>query len=244
MGVPTLSSTSPIQGATNVDLNAAISALFSEAMDEVYVIGALVQLRNVALDEVVDASLSLSSDGLTITLTPARLLIPNSTYKLTLVGANTAGALGALQSATGDDLTTTQIITFTTGEEISTSGLAKTEEESAQEGDLSLPSNVKVTPGGLSVLETTPKNHSFGNDLALDEIMIRFSDSIDSSLVNEETVDVDIFPFFEEDKHYALDVTRADGTVCRQFEFEGTADPTGGPLDFTPPSGTLSVTGN
>lgn len=248
MGVPTLVSSSPALGATNVDRNVSIQLVFSEAMSEATIVGALVQLKHVELDEILDATLALSSDGTTVTITPARLLIPNASYQILVVGANTAGALGAVQSATDDDLATTQIITFTVGEEIETTGLAKTPEQEAQEGDLELPSDVKITPSIFAVSSTRPRNHKWGVAITKDSVVVTFNDTVDPSLVDLETFDLQIFPFFEEDKHFAVDRTGDDGTVCPVFEYEDFTSHSAafgtGALDFAPPTGSITVTGN
>lgn len=248
MGVPTLVSASPANGETNVDRNAAIRLVFSEAMDEATMVGALVQLKHVELDEILDATLELSTDGTTLTITPARLLIANASYQVMVVGTNTAGALGAVMSATADELAITQIITFLVGEEIESTGLAKTPEQEAQEGDLELPSDVTVAPAVFAVLSTKPKNHKWGVAITQGTITVTFNDTVDPSLVDEDTFDVEIFPFHEEDQHFAVDRTGSDGKVCPVFEFEGLtghADEYGaGPLDFTAPTGSIVVTGS
>jgi len=248
MGVPTLVSTSPSSGAVNVDRNVAISAVFSEAMDEATMVGALVQLKHIELDEILEAELALSSDGLTLTVTPARLLIANASYQIMVVGANTAGALGAVQSATSDDLAITQLITFLVGDEIDTTGLAKTPEQTAAEGDIQLPSDVTVTTTSFAVTATSPRNHKWGVVKTKEGITVTFNDDVDSSLVDDDTFDVQIFPFYEEDEHYAVDRTGDDGVVCPVFEFEDLTSHAaaygGALLDFTPPTGVTTVVGN
>jgi hypothetical protein len=85
-------------------------------------------------------------------------------------------------------------------------------------------------------------------DITQDSIIITFNDAVDPALVDEETVDIIIEPFFDEDQHFAVDRTGDDGMVCPVFEFQDFTGHSllygGGPLDFTPPTGTISVTGN
>jgi len=248
MGVPTLVSSSPALGEVNVDRNVAISLVFSEAMDEATMVGALVQLKHIELDEILDADLALSSDGLTLTITPARLLIANASYQIMVVGANTAGALGAVQSATSDDLAITQLITWLAGDEIETTGLAKTPEQEAQEGDLELPSDVTVAPASFAVSSTRPTNHKWAVAITKETVVVTFNDDVDPALVDDETFDLQIFPYHEEDEHFAVDRTGSDGVVCPVFEFQGLTTHAeefgGGPLDFAAPTGAITVTGN
>jgi hypothetical protein len=250
MGVPTLVSSTPVTGAVNVDRNVAISLVFSEAMDEATMVSALVQLKHIELDEILEADLSLSTDGLTLTITPARLLIANASYQLMVVGTNTAGALGAVKSATGSEMAITQLVTFLVGDEIDTTGLAKTPEQAAQEGDLDLPSDVVVSPSVFAVSSTNPANHKWNVALTKETVVVTFNDTVDPDLVDTESFDLQIFPFHEEAEHFAVDRTGAapDFDVCPIFEFEGLtshhADAGGGLLDYTAPTGAIVVTGN
>lgn len=246
MAAPTFVSSSPTAGEVDVDLNQAIRLTFSEALDPATVVGALVQLKHVALDEIVETTLELSDDGTVVTITPAELLFQNASYQVTVVGADTAGALGAVKSLTGDSLATTVLLTFQTGTGILTDPLAKTQDQIDAEGDLVLPENVEVTPdSSFGVSATDPHNHAWAVLLSKDKIEITFNDSVDPDTVDIESVDVDIFPFFEEDQHFAVDgIINADGDICPYFEFQGkTADYDDNPLDFSAPTGALSVTG-
>ena len=97
MPAPTFSSSTPADGATNVYLNQKLVVTFSTDLDATSVSGATVILRSVALDTVVDATLSVS--GAVITIVPYTLLIANSVYRLTLVGNDLSLSTGAIESA-------------------------------------------------------------------------------------------------------------------------------------------------
>jgi hypothetical protein len=247
MGIPTFVSSEPEDADSNVVLNIRPSLVFSEALLASTVNPALVQLRNVDLDEIVDTQITYTAGDSDFIIVPGSLLIPNATYIVTVVGTDTAGALGALKSTTSNELASTQLITFTTGTDLSTEGLEKTPEDAGREGDLSLPSDVVVLSRDFVITSTNPQNHAWYVPRDLSRIEVNFSDGVDGTTVTENTFIVDIVPFFSEDYHFAVDVNQpstSDYTTIPQFEFEGDEDFTGGVLDFDPPGGSISAAGD
>ena len=202
MAAPTFSSSDPAHGATNVYLNKSITATFSQNLDSTSVSGATVILRSVALDTVVDAEISVS--GATITIVPYTVLLANSIYRLTFIGADLGLPTGALQSS-GDDLASTQTISFQTGEQLDTSSVAKTEEEIELGGDLNLPSDIAVSSSNMVIVSSAPTNHKFGVLTTQDTIKITFSNAIDSATVTTDTVQLEQYAFLDEEQLLAKD---------------------------------------
>lgn len=101
---PTVSSTNPADGATNVLISVKPTITFSEAMDSASITSTTVRLLDSTGAAVPQAAGSpvLSADGKTATITPAASLKENSTYKLQVVG----GASGAKDRA-GNPLAST-----------------------------------------------------------------------------------------------------------------------------------------
>ena len=202
MAAPTFSSSDPAHGATNVYLNKSITATFSEDLDSTSVSGATVILRSVALDTVVDAEISVS--GATVTIVPYTVLLANSIYRLTFIGADLGLPTGALQSG-GADLASTQTISFQTGEQLDTSSVAKTEEEIELGGDLNLPSDIAISSSDMIIVSSTPTNHKFGVLTTQDTIKITFSNAIDSATVTTDTVQLEQYAFLDEEQLLAKD---------------------------------------
>lgn len=197
MAAPTFSSSDPAHGATNVYLNKSITATFSENLDSASVSGATVILRSVALDTVVDAEISVS--GATITIVPYTVLLANSIYRLTFIGADLGLPTGALQSS-GDDLASTQTISFQTGEQLDTSSVAKTEEEIELGGDLNLPSDIAISSSDMVIVSSTPTNHKFGVLTTQNTIEITFSNAVDAATVTADTVQLEQYAFLDEEQ--------------------------------------------
>ena len=202
MAAPTFSSSDPAHGATNVYLNKSITATFSENLDSTSVSGATVILRSVALDTVVDAEISVSDA--TITIVPYTVLLSNSIYRLTFIGADLGLPTGALKSG-GDSLASTQTISFQTGEQLDTSSVAKTEEEIELGGDLNLPSDIAISSSDMVIVSSTPTNHKFGVLTTQDTIEITFSNAVNSATVTTDTVQLEQYAFLDEEHLLAKD---------------------------------------
>src|SRR5262249_13405706 len=94
---PTVSSTSPANGATGVSIAVHPTVTCSEAMLPSSITPSTVRLLDSTSTPVAQAagSPSLSSDGLTATITPAANLLQGATYRIQVIG----GASGALDLA-------------------------------------------------------------------------------------------------------------------------------------------------
>jgi hypothetical protein len=240
MPAPTVVSTSPATGENSVYKNKAPAVTFSVALLPSSVNTGTIYLENVDSGEVVPSDVSLSASGLVVTLTPTRHLLPETLYRLSIVGANTA-VDEPIQSSTSDDLATTLLVLFTTGNEIEIPSLQKTEEQIEQEGELSLPSNVQVVPSvPFYISGSLPGNKEFGVDPDLAEIIIEFSENVLGASVTSDNVIVAAGPYYEEDEDF---LARPD-TADPNFQWQDPQDTSGDPMDFTQPTGTLSVSGN
>lgn len=110
---PTVSSTTPTNGATGISITVKPTVVFSEAMLPASITATNVKLLNDTGAAVAQAagSPSLSTDGLTATITPAASLTQGKVYKIQVVG----GATGVLDLANHGMATTfTQATGFTT----------------------------------------------------------------------------------------------------------------------------------
>ncbi|GJQ35093.1 MAG: hypothetical protein JETCAE01_11030 [Anaerolineaceae bacterium] len=91
---PTITSVSPLNGATNISLGTTVTATFNEAMDPLTLTSSTFELRD-ASNNLVPASVSYSSATRTATLTPDSPLSLTATYTARVVG----GASGAADAA-------------------------------------------------------------------------------------------------------------------------------------------------
>jgi uncharacterized delta-60 repeat protein len=107
---PTVESVTPANGATNVSRDTNITATFSEAMDPATLNNSTVTLVAKGSTTPVDATVTVSDDGKTVTLDPSSKLAKKTKYKATIKG----GDSGAKDLA-GNPLANNYTWSFTTG---------------------------------------------------------------------------------------------------------------------------------
>lgn len=253
MPAPTLVSSTPATGTTNVARNASLSVVFSTALASATVTPRTVILKYTALPaERVPIAVSLSSDGLTVTVVPSELLIPNGAYQLTLVGQDVSTSV-RITSSDSSALAVTQRISFQTGNSLQadTSSGLKTDEDRDLEGDAVLPDDIgfRATAGApLRLLRASPGHHSFGIPVTTSRIRLQFSRAVDPASLTGN-LDVVFSTFYDQDPYRAtyVDLGTGDGPQY-YFQFE-TGCYTGGtsgylnPDLFEDPTYTLSTTG-
>src|SRR6185436_6813211 len=103
---PTVTSVSPLSGATNVSTGTTVIANFSEAISSASVTSSTFQLRNPA-NTLITASVSTS--GSQITLTPSSALSGSTVYTATIVGGSSG-----VKDLAGNALANNFIWSFTT----------------------------------------------------------------------------------------------------------------------------------
>ena len=110
---PTVTSTTPLSGATSVGTATTATATFSEAMDPTTLTTSTFVLRD-PTNVVVTATVSYNSSTLVATLTPSQPLSASKTYTATING----GSAGAKDLA-GNALATSSVWSFTTASAVS-----------------------------------------------------------------------------------------------------------------------------
>jgi hypothetical protein len=105
---PTVSSVSPVNGATGAGVGTVVTVTFSDAMAPTSISGSTITLQD-AQNNAVGATVSYNSSTFTATLTPNALLHPNMVYTATVNG----GVAGVVD-ATGNPLTRDFIWSFAT----------------------------------------------------------------------------------------------------------------------------------
>ena len=105
---PVVSSTSPVNGATNVGIASSLSAIFNESLNVATVTSTTAQLKNAA-NVVINAAVTYNDATKTVTLTPNAALANSTVYTVTLTG----GASG-IKDVAGNALATNYTWSFTT----------------------------------------------------------------------------------------------------------------------------------
>jgi hypothetical protein len=105
---PTVTSRTPVDGATGVSPATTATATFSEAMDGATISSATVQLRD-PLNNPVAGTVTYNSANRTATLTPAAALAVSTLYQATVLGGP-----GGVKDLAGNALATTSTWSFTT----------------------------------------------------------------------------------------------------------------------------------
>jgi hypothetical protein len=145
---PTVSSVSPINGATGVNIYTSVTATFSEAVNASTVTGSTFQLRD-AGNNLIGATVSTSSNQ--ITLTPTAALTISTTYTVTIVG----GASGVKDLA-GNALASNYSWSFTTGTDLTPPPVSiQTVDTKTSGSGQTTHSLTGVPAGALLVLSTT-----------------------------------------------------------------------------------------
>lgn len=99
---PTATSRSPADGATDVTTGAAVTAVFSEAMNTASITSATVELRD-AGNSLVSAAVNYTAATRTATLTPKSALSAETTYRARIMGGP-SGVKDLAGNALGSDL--------------------------------------------------------------------------------------------------------------------------------------------
>ncbi len=108
---PTVTSTSPQNGATGVTMGTTVSATFSESLDASTVTTSTFELRTPA-NALVAGSVGYNAQTKTATFTPSAPLAASTTYTARLIGGT---ANPRIKDAAGNALAATYTFTFTAG---------------------------------------------------------------------------------------------------------------------------------
>lgn len=235
MPAPVLLLTDPVDTAQDVALNKIIVLTFDQVLDVASVTPQTVILKSLELNQIIDTAVTLDSTLRTIQITPAKTFIPQSSYLVTVPGADvstTTITSGSLQ------LATTLQLTFQTGDQTETSL-----DEIA--GDLNLPDDITTVIGGsvpLRIVGTTPRHNSFGFAADRGRLSFRFSKDIEPNSISEN-IEVEFDAMYGEDDLLAAEADLGDGS--QHYFKRQTADYTGlDPTLFDFPEGSWSQSGN
>ncbi|MEP7377460.1 MAG: Ig-like domain-containing protein, partial [Chitinophagaceae bacterium] len=100
---PTVSSVTPLNGATAVSITTTVTAIFNEAMNAATINNSTVELRN-ASNTLITAVVSYNAGTRTVTLTPSAALV-NATFYTAKIISGTSGVKDAAGNALASDYT-------------------------------------------------------------------------------------------------------------------------------------------
>lgn len=177
----TVSTSSPSNGETGVLLNPSISVTFAEALDPDYVSTKSFILADTRTSSPLETEVTITDSNTKVIISPDVNLKSYTSYRILVVGTDVS-TTRAVRDSNGATLTTSEKIVFTTGNQLKThdtSVVAKTSGDLTLEGDLYLPSNVKVLPTGLALTGYSPENYSHGQDYSY--ISMHFNEPISTN---------------------------------------------------------------
>jgi len=243
MPAPLLQISDPANAAVDVALNQVVTLTFDQVLDTDSVSSQTVLLRSEEINEVIDTVVALDPAGRIVRVTPVTLMIPESTYKVVVLGADVTTT--SIESG-GLPLAVSIQITFSTGTQTETSIEEIT-------GDLNLPGEVTTVIGGatpLSIISTKPRHNAFGFPVDQGQFQFRFNKDLDGTSV-AANVEIEFEAFYDEGELLAAESDLGlGGDLEHYFKFQ-TEDYTGGAAGFLDPtlfdfpsSGAWSTSGN
>ena len=245
----------PAGASSNIPINKVITVTFTisggaGSLDTTTLIPANFALRHSKSNMVIRTTITwdnpVTSGGVTtqkVYITPITLLSRNSSYTLRIVGYDASNILlSVVKDNTGTNLSGITQIVFTTGDDIQTNGSDKTDTEQQWEGDVRLPSSVKVTSSArFQLVGATPYDRSWG--FTGNSIQIEFNRDVDETSA-ASSVEILQHEFMDEAGWFANRITSGphSGNTIFEWQAEGLDDIPAG-TSYNPPSWTVNVDG-
>lgn len=215
MPSPNVVSYNPSANATNVALNKILRVTFDTTLLSSSVSATNFALRHSASRMPIRVTVELDTTGTVVIITPATLLFKNSSFTLRVIGSSSNLPTGNLKASDDSNFTTTTEITFTTGDDIEVTEDQKTNAQQNAEGDIRLPSSVKLTSlANFQVLSTTPKDHSY--NFIGQNIVINFNRNVNPSTVTGN-ITLSQLPFLDEQGWIARSGVVSEGSWHYQW---------------------------
>src|SRR3990167_3186271 len=233
MAAPTVSSTSPIDGATNVSVQDKITIIFSAAIHKPSITPATVMVYRTDDTVPIYGAFTFSNSDKTVAFLPSNTLEENTSYTLKLVGSDPGTGL-YIRAQTGEFLATTSTYVFRTGTERFVSlAEATTRDDLEQIGPIRETDSLAVQPtgGALEIERRTPKPFTTQVSVSATGFLIDFDQTIDSATVNATNIEVTHYPVLGM-KQYWASVPTGESDPKLAVQQGGT---------LVPPNGTFAV---
>lgn len=236
MAFPGISFQSPANGEANVYLNVVVKTTFSGALDSSTVSQETVTLTDTASNRSVLGAVTYDSSTYSVYFNPENYLIPNTTYRYTLVGSNDAIST-PIKDSTGASLTGSLDYVFSAGTDIDQrdSERHKDSLRKSLEGDLALPVNIAVIGSLFTVSKFTPAQHASNVLETTTGFTVDFTKTLSTGDFSQSWATVSFFSLMDDDDYLAK--TIAGSTVFYKDVSGSQAS------EFTDPAYSLSMTG-
>jgi len=232
MTVPSLSSSDPTHGDSDVFTNKNLTFLFAAALDGASITENSVLLLDQTTGNRVPVTLTHDTGLFKITMVLAGLLRENTSYRVIVVGTDLK-VTDALTGG-GDELATSIIVEFSTGDtqfDINTT-LGKETDAVTLEGDLFLPSNVKALGTDFTVDKVRPKNNTAGvlPTITGDKLIrFTFTNPLSTTGTLSDWASIETYPLFH------------SNYLAKSGDIQAIS---GSSQDYTLPTGTASINGS
>jgi hypothetical protein len=237
MAVPSLNTASPNNADTDVYTNKNPVYTFNAALDSDSVTEDSVLLFDRGTNLRVPISVTYDNATFKVTIVLQGLLRENTAYRVIFVGDDLKTVRSLSGTSAGDDLTTSIIHEWTTGDDqyqIDTT-VGKEIDSKTLEGELFLPSNVKALGTDFRLSKVRPQNHSNGvaPNLTGDKtIKFTFTKPLNVTGSLSDWVELETYPLL------TTDYLAVSGNL--RLSTTGAALAA---LDFSFPTGTITATG-
>lgn len=258
MSVPSVVRASPINGATDVTIDATIQFQFGAALLSTSVNAATVVVYDPDTLDYVKGQITYDSVSFTITFISAQAFRQNCVYTTAVVGVS-SGSGSWITSSTGDALQDSYSVTFRTGIEryVSLEEVAKRDDVEyvgpIRAVSVTLPPKLATEEGQefgtLKILSAAPKNLSTEAVTSLTEIRVKLNLPVVN--LSSDLVELETYPALGDDV-YLADKDAAGlvwlNSLCLPTGAYDVITPTGtlvgiAPPDFLNPTGVFSVDG-
>lgn len=249
-------SVDPTNQSNNIPLNKVIKVIFSitsgaTSIDSTTLIPANFALKHTKSSFVVstsvtyDSAVSLGGGNYTqaVYITPTSLFFKNSSYTLKIIGYSATEVYPTtnIKDSAGNNLSGISIYSFISGDDIEVSEGQKTNAEQAFEGDLRLPSSLKLTQyANFQLVKATPQDHSWG--ITGQSITLEFNRRVDTGTITGSIL-IGQYPFLDQDGWFAKVSTGSANSGAYVFQFDTAAWSSNASNFFDLPTWTVTSTG-
>jgi hypothetical protein len=182
LAAPLLVNSSPVNGATDVHIDAAITLTFDTNLQRTTVSVSTAGLFRYDDGERIPCRVSLSSNLRTITILPGKGLLEDVLYVAWAAGANDNMPGGNVKASDGSDLADSVQVQFRTRVEPWSTITEVTEPDQIERvGPIRYEEDIAQVTGYLDIEETTPAGFQSDVDLDLSQICVDFGEAVSQS---------------------------------------------------------------
>ena len=214
----TVTTSTPAHGSTDYFINKSVSITFNKAIASTSLTANVFSLIDIDSSTSVPVTVSYSSESeAKIILLPSLNLKTNTQYRIIVLGTD-QGLSYNLEAQDAEELTTTLVIEFGTGDTVYKIDTT-VEKEAANltlEGDLFLPTNIKALGTEFTIDKVRPKNNTHAVAVSLtgdNTVRFTFSKALNTGADYTEWADVTCFPLLNDSSYLCQSGEFGAGTI-------------------------------